>query len=225
MLAIHAPISVLGQERDLALIMTGNLTTSSELYPNPNAADAFLRSQSYLVEDFYGAGFELRYRIPESAIAIGIAADYVHAPLSRSLTIASRGGIPVEDGYEAIPVEVTGYFIIPASGPRFGIFMGGGIGAYFGRRTYRLAGVEALTVDRRPGFGIHVLGGVSYRFIERLSVIGQMKFRDLQFETSNQFPTGQITYNGAVINVGQKAFASRVNTDGVVFQLGIAVHL
>jgi hypothetical protein len=100
--------------------------------------------------------------------------------------------------------------------------MGGGAGVYLGERTYRLAGVEAPAVSSSPGFGIHVLAGMSYAFTEHFSLVGEMKFRDLQFSTSNAFSVPRITYNGTVITVGREPFASRVNTDGIVFQLGAA---
>ena len=131
----------------------------------------------------------------------------------------------MEDGYRAIPVELTGYFMIPFSTKKVGIFIGGGAGLYFGKRTYRLAGVEAPVVESSPGFGIHVLAGLSYSFTPWISLVGEMKFRDLQFTSSNAFSVPQITYNGAVITVGQEPFASRVNTDGIVFQLGVAYTL
>ena len=132
--------------------------------------------------------------------------------------------IPIEDGYTAVPVELTGYFIIPLSGEYFGVFMGGGAGMYFGSRRYVLAGVEAASVQNTPGFAIHVLGGISYRFLNSFRGIFEMKFRDLQFQSVNQFPTRVIRYQDTVINVSTAPFNSRVETDGIIFQIGIALR-
>jgi hypothetical protein len=49
-----------------------------------------------------------------------------------------------------------------------------------------------------------------------------MKFRDLQFQSTDVFTTRVIRYGDTVINVSTQPFNSRVETDGVVFQIGIA---
>ncbi len=208
-------------EKPFAVIVKGNLTTSSLLYPNNNAADEILRTTSYPVGSFFGTSIELRYRFPESNAAVGVSADYLRAKSDRSITAGSLT-VPVEDGYRVIPVEVTGYFIIPFSGPTFGVFMGGGAGLYFGRREYTVAGVAPASVSVSPGFGIHVLGGVSYRLNDLLSLTAEMKFRDLQFEETTQF-TKRIRYQGTLLNIGTSPETLRVQTDGMIFQLGVAI--
>jgi hypothetical protein len=122
-----------------------------------------------------------------------------------------------------VPVEITAFFRIPISGPTVQVFMGGGGGAYVGERTYSLAGVVAPPVDARTGFGIHILGGLSYRVTELISITGEMKFRDLQFEAANAFQSPRIVYNGRVIEVGTDPFYSSVQTDGIILQLGLSV--
>gem|GEM_PF-689512 len=203
------------------VIVKETLTTSTQIYLNPDALDVVVRSQSFQVTNFYGTGAELRYRIPESNIAIGFSTEFVRA---RGLSTLQGTDIPLEDGYDVVPLEATGYFIIPFSGDRFGVFMGGGAGVYFGKRVYSLAGVEAPVVDSSPGFAIHVLGGVSYRFWGIFDALFEMKFRDLQFQSVNAFAQNSLQYNGVVINVSSVPFKSRVETDGVVFQIGLAVR-
>ncbi|MCK5571862.1 MAG: outer membrane beta-barrel protein [Bacteroidetes bacterium] len=210
------------QDGGLSIILKGNYTTSSEIFPNPNASDAFSRSQSFLVEGAFGYGVEVKYRIPRSMIAVGASVEYLEASFDRTVGIAFREGVPVEDGYRVIPLEVTGYFIIPFSTRTFQVYIGGGVGMYIGGRTFRLAGVDAPTVDSRPGFGIHVVAGVGYGINDWLSIVGEMKFRDLQFASTNDFPNSRIEYGGAVLNVNSEPFESKVHTDGIVFQLGAA---
>jgi len=206
----------------ITVLLKGNLTTSSQIFINPNAADIPARGESLNLTDFFGVGGELKYRIPETNIAIGISADYIRARLSSAITAYPRKSIPIEDGYVVVPVELTGYFIIPVSGETLGIFMGGGGGLYFGKRTYTLGGSEAVASDMKPGFGIHVLGGISYRFYGPLEAVFEMKFRDLQFETENAFTSSTVRYNGTVVNVSTQPFKGRTQTDGIVFQLGLA---
>jgi hypothetical protein len=49
-----------------------------------------------------------------------------------------------------------------------------------------------------------------------------MKFRDLQFHTSNAFSESSITSQGVLIHLGTQPFTSRTQTDGIIFQLGLA---
>lgn len=207
----------LAQEGSISVSLKGNLTTSSRLFTDPNSADPFERSQYLALEDFFGYGIELRYQIPESNIALGLSADYIRAKDQQSMTIVSTV-VPIEDGYRVVPVELTGYFLIPLSGPTFGVYMGGGIGAYFGDRLYRVGDTEAPTTSARHGYGIHVLGGMSYRFNTWFSLDAEMKFRDLQFQTTNRFASSTVTYRGVIIPVSQ--LDASVHTDGVIFQLG-----
>lgn len=213
------------QNLGFSVIVKGNLTTSAQIFDNPTSSDPLLRSNSFSVEDFWGAEGELRYRFPESSVAVGVSAGYIRAPLSRTRTVAFIRSVPIEDGFTAIPLELTGYFIIPASGPRFGVYMGGGVGMYIGRRMYSLAGAQAPDVERKPGYGIHVLGGISFRFVDRFSVLAEMKFRDLQFESTNAHSVVEVKYEGAVIKLPTQPFVSRISTDGILFQLGIAFHI
>ena len=215
---VRSPASA--QERNVAVALKANITTASRLFTNPNSPDAFQRSQFFSLEDFFGYGVEIRYLLPETNIALGLSTDYIRTTIGQSIRISTSKSIPVEDGYRVIPVELTGYFLIPVSGQTFGVFMGGGVGGYFGRRLYKLGDTEAATTDIGHGFGIHVLGGLSYRFTEWFSLNAEMKFRDLQFQTTNQFATSTVHYNGTIINVSRAPFDARVHTDGVVFQLG-----
>ncbi|HTY60542.1 MAG TPA: hypothetical protein VMF59_17085 [Bacteroidota bacterium] len=204
-----------------SVILKGNLTTSSLIYVTPDASDPVAQGNTFDLTGTFGYGAEIRYRFPETSLALGFSADYIR---SRGTGSLNGTRIPIEDGYTAIPVELTGYFIIPLSGEYFGVFMGGGAGMYFGSRRYVLAGVEAPSVQNTPGFAIHVLGGISYRFLNSFQGVFEMKFRDLQFQSVNQFASRVIRYQDTVINVSTAPFNSRVETDGIIFQIGIAFN-
>lgn len=208
------------QERPFTVVVKGNLSTESEIFLNPASPDPVARAQSTLVQDFLGVGVEIQYRFPGVSIAVGVSADRINVRTSQPITVSFREQVPAEDGYTAIPLDLTGYFIIPASGEVFKIFMGGGCGVYFGTRKYRIAGVEAKTINDSPGFGIHVLGGLSVQFTRWFSLVAEMKFRDLQFRSTNAFAVSRIPYGSTSINVSQTPFESSIHTDGIVFQIG-----
>lgn len=211
------------EERLFSIGFKGNFTTGSQLFPHPDATDQFQRSEYLSIEDFFGAGIEVKYFFPETNLAIGLSADYIRTTTSYTKPLSTTERLPVEDGYRVIPIEITGYFQIPVSGPTFGVYMGGGAGAYFGRRIYREGNTDAPPVDEGHGFGIHVLGGLSYQFTEWFGLNAEMKFRDLQFEASNRFQSSQIIYNGRLIPVSGPG-AARVHTDGIVFQIGTVIR-
>jgi hypothetical protein len=101
--------------------------------------------------------------------------------------------------------------------------MGGGVGGYFGRRIYRIAGVEAVPLTPGHGFGIHVLGGVRLHVSGPLSLHVEMKFRDVQFRTTTVFPVAQTVYNDIPVILDRVPRISTVHVDGVVFQLGTSL--
>jgi hypothetical protein len=211
--------SVWSQEGSIMVVGRGSFTTESQLFTDPDSPDPLERSVFVPLEDFFGGGVEIRYGIPETHFTVGLSADYIRA----TQPTFTQTGLPLEDGYQVIPLEVTAYFTIPISGRSADLFMGGGGGVYFGRRIYRLAGVTAETVGRTPGAGIHVLAGAALKITSLLSIMGEMKFRDLQFDSKNAFSVSRITYNGRIVDVSTEPFSSQVHTDGIVFQVGVAL--
>jgi hypothetical protein len=215
--------SLASDAKSFSISFKGSLTTGSQLFPHPNSADEAQRAEFFSIKEILGYGIEVRYRFPETELAIALSADYLRATESSSIRLSGKQ-IPLDDGYRVLPVELTGYFLIPISGDVIGVYMGGGAGAYFGRRIYRIGNTEAPSIDQGVGVGIHVLSGVSYRFSNVVSVNAEMKFRDLQFNSTNQFPASKIQYGTTSVDVPTtKPFESRVHTDGIVFQVGVVV--
>jgi hypothetical protein len=210
------------QDRPWTIGIIGNLTTSSQLYVEPKASDPVERSRYVDLTNFFGIGIDLRYDIPDTRIALGLSAERIRVRQSDPLIISETEFIPVEDGYDVVPVELTGYFIIPPSGTIVAIFMGGGVGAYFGQRVYSTAGLAASLLSSRPGFGIHVCTGVAVRFAGAFSVLAEMKFRDLQFSSTNRFPVSRTTFQGSEVILPSGSLDSNVHTDGITFQIGTA---
>jgi hypothetical protein len=216
------------QRRAFTLILKGNVTTGSQVSPNPAGADPVLLAQpdagKFTLNSYFGYGIELRYRFPESNAAIGLSSDYISTGIDRPFLPVNGIAIPAHDSFTMVPVELTGYFIIPASTRRFDIFMGGGAGVYFGQHAVSVGTTTANAVTMKPGFGIHVLGGVGYKFNDWFALTAEMKFRDLQFESVNRFPGKTINYQGIRVIVPQN-LDEDIHADGMVFQLGAAISL
>jgi hypothetical protein len=211
---------VRAQERNFTVTVKGNLTSESTLYTSVKQAASEAREAAVAFENLYGFGVEVKYLFPGSRIALGLGAEYISTRLDTPLKVSFANSIPSSDGYSIIPVELTGYFIIPASGRSVKIFMGGGAGVYVGHRNYSVAGIDAITERSSVGAGIHVLAGVNYFLTDRISLLAEMKFRDAKFESTTRFPGDRIVYQGLLIPVGSVPSQVRVQTDGIVFQIG-----
>lgn len=225
-----APPPALAQSEDqpLGLLVTGLLTTGGEVLPDPSSPGALLRQKPPAFGTGFGVGAEVRYRFPMTSVAIGLSLDHSTASVStmtRGSSASRYQSYPLEDGYRAYAAEVTGYFFIPVGGPSFSLCMGGGVGGYWGERVYRLADVEAKATGSRPGFGIHVLGGASYMVLPHTSVVFTMKFRDVQFESTNAFAVSRIPYGSSGIAIGTTPFSARVEANTVLFSLGLLFSL
>jgi len=213
-----------GQEQLFTFVVRGSLNSTGRLFPNPGAADPVARAVSNSYSDYYGFGAEFQYHIPNSNLSLGIASEYIRNT-GGTVTTSSQRIIDIDDNYRVIPVEFTGYFRIPVTDGAFSIVMGGGVGIYWGSRHYMMAGVEAPTTATRAGYGIHVLGGVGYRFNEWFTVFADVKFRDAQFQTTNAFQVAKVKYGSIVVNLPQQPFESSIHSDGMVIQIGFGVSI
>lgn len=216
------------EDQPFGLMLIGTLSTGGETLPDPSSPGAILRQKLPSFGTGYGYGAEMRFRFPSSNIAIGLSVDRSSASVSttnRSSSGYFTNAYDVEDGYRATAAEITGYFYIPVGGASFSLFMGGGCGGYWGERVYRMAGVTAQTTASRPGFGIHVLGGMGYMVTPHWTAVFTMKFRDLQFESTNAFSIARIPVGSTSIQVGTTPFNARVQANSVLFSLGLMITL
>jgi opacity protein-like surface antigen len=202
----------------------GAITTSSKLFEHPNARDELIRGLYTPIDPVYGAGIDARTDIPAFGLRFGLGADVLTRTVSSSAPYTSPP-VPIEDGYVAVPVELTAYFSIPVGGEKVDFYLGGGGGVYFGERRYTYAGVRAVTIDRNIQPGIHVLTGVEYALGDALALRSELKFRNVQLETTQRFPVTSTIYEGVTIPLPQDPFTSRVQIDGMNVSLGIVVRL
>ncbi|HLB01300.1 MAG TPA: hypothetical protein VJO14_07935 [Bacteroidota bacterium] len=211
-------------EYNLSVSAFGTLTTSSKLFPNPNARDDFLRGSFSPMNTIFSLGADIRGNVPPLGIRIGLSSELISRNVTSS--VPNTGGtIPIEDGYTAVPVELTGYFRIPVGGESLDFYMGGGGGVYLGGRRYRYAGVEAGTLDRSLNFGIHVLSGLEVRLAGRFALRTELKFRNIQLETSQRFSAAVAVYRETTVPLPQEILRSRIQIDGMNLVAGIVYRL
>ncbi len=209
------------QEKPYSLAVYGSFTTSSKIFHHANDPDENIRNQFYPIDDIFGAGIDLRRSIEALSIQIGINVDYIAKSEKFNFPITSTRTVPASDGFISIPVELSGYFIIPVGDDNIRLYMGGGFGVYIGHRRYSIADVEAPALGKNVQIGIHVVSGVQYVVIPSVALRSELKFRNVQFETTNKFLQSSAQYRGTTVSLPQQPIVSRVNIDGMLLTLGI----
>jgi opacity protein-like surface antigen len=211
------------QDRPMSIALTGSYTTSSKIFFHPNEPDVFLAGQYSPIDHVAGLGIDVRRAFAPGTIALGLSAEYIDRKASSSVPV-NGVEVPVEDGFRAFPVELTGYCILPVGTAWLQVYMGGGGGLYFGERRYVYAGVPSRVDERSATAGIHVLGGLDWKLTELLSLRTEVRFRDVQLSTVNRFAAASATVPGGTVPLPQDPLVSRVNIDGMSLSAGLAYH-
>ncbi len=217
-------ITAKAQESLYSVSLFGTFTTSSKLFHHPNDPDALLRASYLPIDGIFSAGVDVRRALEPLSLQVGLGIEYISKVSSDNVIAANGKTVSVENGYTVVPIELSGYFQIPIGTKSLHFFMGGGGGIYLGKRIYRYAGADAPAVSTQPGYGIHILSGAEVGLSSRWSARGELKFRDVQFESVNQFNASSVSANGSVIPLDQQPADSRINIDGMTINVGIVYH-
>lgn len=216
------------QDRIRTLSVKGMYTSSSRLFPTPEAADEIARHRYNSLDHIFGYGADIRYGLPNINVILGLTVEYLEKS-GDFFTQYERNDetflVPTIDGYHILPVELTGYFLIPISSERIQFYIGGGVGVYFGRRMYEIGDARSESLERSVYPGIHVLSGLDYYFHPRIGLRAEMKFRDPDIETRNRFTEDSVVYEGEQFNLPDGDVPSRINVDGIAFSLALIFRL
>jgi len=200
----------------------GTLSTATKLFRNADSPNDLLRDQYVPFDNFLSGGIDLRRDFPDIHLQIGLSVEYLSRNQTYYLTSPTTfTAVPVEDGFTAVPIELSGYFPIPISTSTFHVYIGGGTGLYLGSRHYEYAGARASAVSHKTEFGIQVLSGIEYTLAPPVSVRCEAKFRDIQFETTNQFQQSSVHYLQHNEPLDDTPFTSRIAIDGLALNIGI----
>ncbi|MGE5401223.1 MAG: hypothetical protein ACM3S2_12530 [Ignavibacteriales bacterium] len=214
-------------DRNFSLSLNYNYTTTAKLFLNPKASEEILRNSSVPLEGIYSPSLDLRYRLTDD-ILLGFNIEYIKkTAVGPNLTVLAGDGtqtIDVEDGFKLIPFELSGYYLVPFSTESFKFLMGGGVAYYYGEHLRKFGDEEVSNVSREFAYGIQLSISSDYMINRYLSVRGEMKFRDPDFEVTSKYSKKRVNYNGDTIVLAQDTFQSRINMDGVTFTLGLALH-
>ncbi len=211
------------QDRLMSVALTGSFTTSSKTFFHPDDPDEFLRGQYFPIDNIAGIGIDIRRLFVPGTISLGVSAEYLGR--LTSLTVPVNGVVvDVQDGFRAVPIELTGYCFLPVGTSTFRLYMGGGAGVYLGERRYAYAGVPSEVTERGVTGGIHVLTGFDWNLSEIVSFRSEVRFRNVQLSSVNEFH-GTVAYvRGVAVPLPQLPLTSRINIDGLNLTAGLAFH-
>jgi hypothetical protein len=227
LLLLSLPASAQYDAKRWSISLNTVYTTSAKLYLDPNSADEVLRNNSFPLQGIVSPQVEIRYRITDDII-LGLSTEYMKSTSSGENLTAFSGNstisILLEDGFTLIPIEFSGYYLLPFSTEHCKFLMGGGMAYYIGSQIRQFSDVEVTNVKRPAAYGIHVIITMDYLVTEFFSVRGEMRFRDPQFNVTSQYTKTDFIYNGAPAHLAQKEFDSKINVDGVALTIGLTFH-
>ncbi len=213
---------------NLGIAVNAVYTTSADIYLNPNSSDPEARNKSFLVEDIWNPGIDIRYRF-SSEFVLGLNVEYIKATTTQPNLTAFIGNqvyiFEVEDGFKTIPIELTAYYFFPFSTDHFKFMMGGGIGYYYGHFIREFSDVDLEVTQRKISLGLLVATSLDYMILNYLSVRFEMKFRNPQYNVSSKYTKTEVEYQGNTIHLPENPFETKVDIDGLTFVLGIVVQI
>jgi opacity protein-like surface antigen len=211
------------QSNDFSVSIKGNFTSSSRYYPSSMQSSSIVYSyESYqTIDDLFGYGLEVRYNYSEH-IRIGLSAERVSGSTSY---LYRSSQIQMKSNFTMYIFEANGYYTIPLSGERFKFYIGGGLNMAKCDNSDELASIKSVTLSSPVNFGIQALSGFEFFINKDLSARFELKFRDPIVENENKFNSSRTFYNQRFYNVPTNSYTTKINIDGLVFDLSFAYHL
>jgi hypothetical protein len=207
------------RSQDGTHVLTGycNIVTSAQVFTNPSARDPVERNATNAIGAMLSGS--VQYGIAVSSVArLQASFEYVAG------SDASYDNYNTEtiDGFRMYGIELTGVFLLPVSGERFLLYLGGGGGGYWGTREYAIGELASRASSSNMSFGILTIFGLEYRVFPPLSLKTELRFRDPQIDTQNVFDRATLDVRGITYHLPTQPFASKVNVDGNVYSIGLS---
>jgi hypothetical protein len=196
-------------DKDFSIGINGVYTTNARDFLNPNSSDPVLRNHANEISGIFNPAVDFRYRITDDII-LGIGTEYMKVtsmgPNLTAFVGNSTVTIYVNDGFLLIPIEISGYYILPFSTEKFKFLMGGGAGYYYGKHIREFGNASVYTVSRDFAYGIHVSVSMDYLILDNFTIHSEMKFRDPQFKVESAYDRLELDYHNEKVELAQRTF-------------------
>ncbi|MDQ3021915.1 MAG: hypothetical protein M3R36_15280 [Bacteroidota bacterium] len=213
--------------KGFSIMPSVNYVSSATIQLNAFSNDLFERSETEALSGGYGYGLTIRKKFFRQDLSFGFTAEYLKifdGELDQSFGNDSiRVRARVSEELFLIPIEFSGYFNIPDFSEDLRIYLGGGLGVYFGDRKRTVLNIESQTISKDPGFSFVILSGMEILVSKQISGVFEIRFRQAEYSVSSQFPVSTININGTIFPL-EKNLNSKVYVDGLKLTLGIAYN-
>lgn len=201
--------------------------SSANIQLYPYSTDYFEKNYTEDVDGSYGYGITLRKKVFSHDLSFGISLEFLKITDSELTQTFSNDSITVRarvtEELSVMPLEFTGYFNLPNFTENLNIFLGGGIGYYFGDRKRTVLNIQSTTVSKKPGVSFIILSGMEYFFTKEFSGVFEIKFRQAEYSVRSTFPDSQIKINGNYYQIDRE-LNSKIFIDGLKLSIGISYN-
>lgn len=213
---------------DLSVKFSGNFISSASIQLNPYSQNIIERNSFADVGSGFGYGVSISKKFLRNDLSLVLSTEYVKINdknVSATLINGSNAvKVNVTESLWMVPVELSLNFNLPKMAPKLNIFIGGGLGVYFGDRKRTIANVSTETIESTPMLNLHIMTGMEYFINSRLSGVFEMKFRDAGFKVQNTFPVAFIGINGRAYPLPSES-NSKVYVDGMKLSVGLNYYI
>ena len=211
----------------LSLSIPGNYISSASIQLYPNSNNIIERNSFEELTGGYGYGVSLRKKFFRDDLYIGITTEYIEIEDSELTQLIQSDTnylrVRATERVWMIPIEMSLIFNVPSITDELKVYLGGGIGVYFGNRVRKILDMETETKSKDALLNIHVLSGLEYFFEDNLAAMFEVRFRQAQYRVESSYPTGEAVIEGRTYTFEQN-FNSKIFIDGLKLSLGIAYY-
>ncbi len=210
-----------------SIIPSFNYVSSATIQLNSLSDDIFERGFTEELSGGYGYGISIRKNLFRHDLSFGFSTEYTRIVDDQNTetfeTDSSRVRIRVTEEITVIPIEFSGYFNIPDFLEELKIYLGAGVGVYFGDRVRKILNLSSKTISKDANFSFVVLSGLEYFFSKNFSGVFEIRFRQGEYRVKSEFPVSSINVNGINYPL-EKNLNSRIFVDGLKLSFGVAYN-
>ena len=210
-----------------SIIPSVNYVSSATIQLNAFSLNQFERGLTEELSGGYGYGISIRKKLFNEDLSFGISTEYTKITddeVTQTFQVDSvRARGKVTEELWVIPVEFTGYFNIPNFSDDIEIYLGGGLGVYFGDRVRSIQNIKSKTISKEPGFSFVILSGMELLLSKQFSGVFEIRFRQGEYSVKSEFPVSFLNVNGITYPI-DKNLNSNIFVDGLKLSLGIAYN-
>lgn len=213
---------------DFSFSISGNYISSAsvQLYADSdNPVEGNLLTE---IDGGYSLGLNLRKRIFGDNIFLTVSSEYISVKDDELYQVlhsdTNMFKLNVSEELTVVPLELSLYYLLPGFFKNTNIYIGGGIGTYFGNRKRQLGPYFSETVSNSLNFSMNVLFCAEYMFSGNFAANFELRFRDAQYRVVSRYPSGSINIDG-VVYYFRREFESNIFVDGLRMGFGLTYFL